>query len=74
MIYDDTYFDFISAIVHYAEKKESRKRKLIQLIKNNPNITSSDVIRFVSEQKDFFEDAAYMKAVYNYNGYNLLLM
>ena len=60
---DDSYFDFVSAIAHYAEKKESRKRKLIELITNNPNITSSEVIRFVSEQKDFYEDAAYMKAV-----------
>lgn len=30
-------------------------------IKNTPNLKSSDVVRFVSEQNDFFEDAAYME-------------
>ena len=60
---EDSYFDFVSAIVHYAEKKESRRCLLVKYIKDNPNIKSSDIVRFVSNQKDFMEDAAYMKAV-----------
>ena len=33
----------------------------VDYIKNTPNLKSSDVVRFVSEQNDFFEDAAYME-------------
>ena len=60
---DDAYFDFVSAIAHYAEKKPSRLKKVLAFLKSNPDAKSSDIIKFVSEQKDFFEDAAYLKAV-----------
>ena len=53
---DDSYYDFVSAMINYAAKKPTR-----QNIKNTPNLKSSDVVRFVSEQNDFFEDAAYME-------------
>ena len=55
----DSYSDFVGAILHYAGRKPERLKKLIDYIKNNPQVRSSDVIRFVSEQDDFFEDAAY---------------
>jgi len=57
---DDSYFDFVSAMIHYAEKKPDRLRRVLDYIKNNPNDLSSDIIKFVSEQEDFYEDAAYM--------------
>ena len=57
---EDAYYDFVSAILHYAEKKESRQRALIAFIASNPGVKSSDVIRFVSDQPDFIEDASYM--------------
>ena len=57
---DDSYFDFVSAMIHYAEKKPDRLRRVLDYIKNNPNALSSDFIKFVSEQEDFYEDAAYM--------------
>lgn len=57
---EDSYFDFISAMLHYAKKKPSRAEALICFMKDNPNAKSADVIRFVAEQPDFFEDAAYM--------------
>ncbi|MCR4694728.1 MAG: hypothetical protein K5773_05365 [Pseudobutyrivibrio sp.] len=57
----DSYFDFVSAMVHYAEKKESRRDALLDFLKSNPNCRSSDVVKFVSERPDFFEDAAYMQ-------------
>lgn len=57
---DDSYFDFVSAMIHYAEKKPDRLRRVLDYIKNNPNALSSDIIKFVSEQEDFYEDAAYM--------------
>ena len=57
---DDSYFDFVSAMIHYAEKNPDRLRRVLDYIKNNPNALSSDIIKFVSEQEDFYEDAAYM--------------
>ena len=60
---EDSYYDFVSAMVHYAEKKQSRLDALLGFIKSNPGVKSSDVVEFVSNQKDFYEDAAYMKVV-----------
>lgn len=58
---EDSYFDFVSAMVHYAEKKQSRLDAMMDFLKANPSAKSSDVVRFVSEQKDFLEDAACLK-------------
>ncbi len=60
---EDSYFDFVSGIAHYAEKKPSRVSILIQYLKCHPTAKSSDVVKFVSEQEDFLEDAAVMRAV-----------
>jgi hypothetical protein len=60
---EDSYFDFVSAILRYAEKKPSRLNNVLEFIKCNPGVKSSDVVKFVSDQPDFFEDAAHMKVV-----------
>ena len=60
---EDAYFDFVSAMAHYAERKTSRRESLINFLKENPMAKSSDVVKFVSEQKDFYEDAEFMRAV-----------
>lgn len=60
---EDSYYDFVSAMLHYAEKKTARLNSMLDFIKSNPNVKSSDVVKFVSDQQDFFEDAAYMKVV-----------
>ncbi|MCR5487998.1 MAG: hypothetical protein K6F35_10840 [Lachnospiraceae bacterium] len=58
---EDTYYDFVTAMLHYAGKKQERADALLGYITSNPGVKSAEVIRFVSEQPDFFEDAAYMK-------------
>lgn len=60
---EDSYFDFVSAMLHYAKQKSSRLDALLKYLRENPNVSSSDVIEFVSEQQDFSEDAAYMQVV-----------
>ena len=45
-------------MLNYAKKKQSRCDLLVDLLSSNPDITTSEVIRFVSEQPDFYEDAA----------------
>ena len=58
---DGSYSDFVNAIVHYTAKNDSRLERVLGFIKDNPNANSSDVVRFVSEQPDFAEDAAYIQ-------------
>ena len=58
---EDSYFDFVSAMIHYAGKKESRMHLLVKYMKENPNSKSFDIVKFVSNQKDFMEDAAFMR-------------
>ncbi len=50
---EDSYFDFVSGIAHYAEKKPSRIEALTKYLKENPGVKSSDVVRFVSEQDGY---------------------
>lgn len=56
---EDSYFDFVSAMLHYAEKKPARLEALLSFMSEHPKAKSSDIVRFVSEQPDFYEDAAY---------------
>ncbi len=58
---EDAYFDFVSAMLHYAEKNESRQKVLLGYLKEHPEAKSSEVVKFVSDQPDFSEDAAYMQ-------------
>ncbi|MBO4889692.1 MAG: hypothetical protein J5574_01760 [Lachnospiraceae bacterium] len=58
---EDAYFDFVSAMLHYAERKTSRQNALLTYLKDHPEAKSSDVVKFVSEQPDFSEDAAYLQ-------------
>ncbi len=55
---DDTYYDFVTAMLHYAKKKPERLNKLLNFLNNHPKAMSSDVVEFVSSQPDFMEDAA----------------
>ncbi|MBP5276535.1 MAG: hypothetical protein J6Z07_07070 [Lachnospiraceae bacterium] len=58
---EDSYSDFVDAICHYAQKKSTRLEVLLAYLKANPDVKSSDVVKFVSDQPDFAEDAAYMQ-------------
>ncbi len=58
---DDSYFEFVSAMEHYAQKNAARLEMLTAYIKRNPYVKSADVIKFVSDQPDFADDAAYMR-------------
>lgn len=59
---DDTYGAFVRGIAQYAKKKPERMENLLAFLHEHPKASSSDVIKFVSDQPDFMEDAAYSKA------------
>ena len=58
----DYYPDFEMAIINYAKRKPERLEAVLAFLRNNPDATSSEIIGFVSDQPDFYEDAAPMKA------------
>ena len=60
---EDSYYDFVAAMLKYASKKEERKNALLNFLKDNPSALSSDIIQFVSDRDDFFEDSALAKAI-----------
>ena len=54
----DAYDDFILGTINYAKKDPSHIDALINYIKNNTNLTSSDVIAFIMSQPDFHSYSA----------------
>lgn len=58
---NNSYEDFVTAIAHYAAKKPSRSEAVLGFLYTHPDATTSDVVKFVSDQPDFMEDAAYMQ-------------
>ena len=55
----DTYLDFIYATSQYARKNASRFDRVMEYLKKNPKALSSDILEFISNQPDFYEDYSY---------------
>ncbi len=51
-----SYYDFVAGITTYCRKKPQRLEKVIKYMKSHPEADTSDIIEFVSEQEDFYED------------------
>lgn len=56
---EDSYYGFVAAVLTYVKKKQTRFDKVKEYIENNPTALSSDILAFISDQDDFYEDAAY---------------
>lgn len=59
MLYDvtDSYYDFVIGVSAYAKKSPTRTDAVKGFICNHPDALSSDIIEFVSNQPDFYDDA-----------------
>ena len=55
----DSYYGFIVAVMTYVKNKWSRLEIVERYIDDNPSALSSDILEFISNQDDFYEDAAY---------------
>jgi hypothetical protein len=55
----DSYYGFVVAVLNYVKNKESRLEVVENYMINNPSALSSDILEFISEQENFYEDAAY---------------
>lgn len=57
----DTYYGFIVAVLNYVKKKQSRYDAVTQFMNDNPNALSSDILKYICDQDDFYEDAVLTK-------------
>ncbi len=57
------YYSFVVGIMVYAEKKQSRVDAIADFLEKNPDVSTSDVVEFISNQPDFYEDSAPVKVV-----------
>ena len=55
---EDAYYGFVVAVLTYVKKKESRLKTVESFMNENPNALTSDILEFISDQDDFYEDAA----------------
>lgn len=56
---NDSYYGFVAAVLTYVKKKNSRLKKVEKYLTENPSALTSDILEFISNQEDFYEDAAY---------------
>ncbi|MCR4653307.1 MAG: hypothetical protein K5744_06400 [Eubacterium sp.] len=54
----DAYDDFILGVINFAKKDISHAGLLNRYMRENPNVTSSDVIAFIMDQPDFHDFSA----------------
>ncbi|HAL02773.1 MAG TPA: hypothetical protein DCP07_05390 [Lachnospiraceae bacterium] len=54
----NVYEDFIYGTVDYAKEKPEHLKVLLDYLRNNDNLTTSDVVYFIMIQPDFFDDSA----------------
>ena len=59
---EDSYFEFVDSVVDYAKSKKEHFVILTEFMDKNPNASVSDVLEFISDQPDFFEDDVKVKS------------
>lgn len=51
----DSYFGFVAGIITYVKQKPGRLQNVLRFIDSSDDLTTSDVVKFVSDQPDFHE-------------------
>ena len=54
----NVYEDFIYGVLNYARRKPEHVELLLNYLHNNDNLTTSDVVYFISTQPDFHDYSA----------------
>ena len=54
----DAYSDFIVAMTEYAAYSAERQERLHAFLIGHPGARTADIIGYVSDQPDFYDDAA----------------
>ncbi len=56
---DDAYYDFIVAVLSYVKRKKGRLETVSRYMDDHPEAGTSDILRFISDQPDFYDDDEY---------------
>lgn len=57
----DVYDGFKAAVMTHVKFKESRLEVVNKYMDNNPTASTSDILEYISDQPDFYEDTAWPK-------------
>lgn len=52
---DDSYFEFVDSVMSYVKQTPKHLYIVADFLNNNESASSSDVLRFIIKQPDFFE-------------------
>ena len=58
----DSYYSFVVAVMTYVKNKPSRLPIVQKFMDKHPDASTSDILEFISDQPDFYEDAAYYQS------------
>lgn len=53
----DAYYSFTLAVLTYVNNKPVRQEKIEKYLEENPDCRTDDLLEFISNQGDFYEDA-----------------
>ncbi len=51
----DSYYGFVVAVLNYVKGNSSRYDVVRSFMDDNPEALSSDILEFISSQKDFYD-------------------
>lgn len=58
----DSYYGFVVAVLTYVNNKPSRLDFVMKYLDNNPQASTSEILSYISEQEDFYDDVAFSHA------------
>lgn len=59
----NSYFGFVAGIVGYAKRKPERLQKVMEFLNSSDELTTSDIVKFVTMQPDFHEYGLSLKQI-----------
>ena len=54
----DSYYDFVYGVMEYASGSKERCAQILNYIKTNPHISSSEVVRYVTFEMDLMDEVS----------------
>lgn len=52
----DSYYDFVESLMDEARKSDRRKQSLIRYLKTNPKATTSDVLMYLVDDLELYDE------------------
>ena len=65
----DSYYSFVVAVLTYVKNKPSRLPIVEKFLDEHSDASTSDILEFISDQPDFYEDAAYNQPEVSCHGF-----